>query len=216
MPSRAAFVRCAPFGLFIGLLVVASFFPAAAPWLAVARGILVALVLAWFWRDYQELRGMPSVPAVHWLVSVVAGVAVFLLWIGIDWDWAVMARHDGFDPHGADGHMNWPLALGRLAGLALVVPVMEELFWRSFLLRWVERHDFLAVSPRQVGWGALIITTALFAVEHNRWFAGAIAGAVYAGLYMRAGNLWVPIVAHAVTNAMLGIWVLVTASWQFW
>jgi uncharacterized protein len=141
---------------------------------------------------------------------------VFLLWIGIDWDWAVVARSDGFDPHRADGSLNWPLALGRLAGLALVVPVMEELFWRSFLLRWVDRHDFLTVSPRQVGWGALLITTALFAVEHNRWFAGVIAGAVYAGLYMRSGNLWVPIVAHVITNGMLGVWILATGSWQFW
>ena len=216
MPSRAALVRCAPFGVFIGFLVLGSLLPEASPWLAVARGVLIASLLAWFWSEYRELHEAPGVPAWQWLGAIVAGVAVFLLWIGIDWDWAVVARSDGFDPHRADGSMNWPLALGRLAGLALVVPVMEELFWRSFLLRWVERHDFLSVSPRQVGWGALLITTALFAVEHNRWFAGAIAGAVYAGLYMRSGNLWVPVVAHVITNGMLGVWILVTGSWQFW
>ena len=93
---------------------------------------------------------------------------------------------------------------------------MEELFWRSFLLRWLQRHDFLRVSPREVGWVALLVTTALFAVEHNRWFAGAVAGAVYAVLYTRSGNLWMPIVAHAVTNGMLGVWIIATESWQFW
>jgi len=190
--------------------------PEASPWLAVARGILVVLLLAWFWRDYRELREGPPVPASAWLLAIAAGAVVFLVWIGVDWDWAVVARPDGFDPHRPDGSLNWTLALGRLAGLALVVPVMEELFWRSFLLRWIERHDFLTLTPQQVGWGALLITTALFAVEHNRWLAGAIAGIVYAGLYMRSGNLWVPIVAHGVTNAMLGIWILATASWQFW
>jgi CAAX prenyl protease-like protein len=110
----------------------------------------------------------------------------------------------------------WALALGRLAGLALVVPVMEEIFWRSFLLRWIERHDFLKVAPQQVRWGALLITTALFALEHNRWLAGAIAGAAYGWVYVRSGNLWVPIVSHAVTNALLGVWILVTGSWHFW
>ena len=61
-----------------------------------------------------------------------------------------------------------------------------------------------------------MITTALFAFEHDRWFAGALAGAAYNWLYMRSGNLWVPIVAHAVTNGVLGLWVLQTGRWEFW
>jgi CAAX prenyl protease-like protein len=63
---------------------------------------------------------------------------------------------------------------------------------------------------------AFVITTALFAIEHNRWFAGVVAGVVYNVLYMRSGNLWVPILAHAVTNGSLGVWILYTESWQFW
>jgi hypothetical protein len=97
-----------------------------------------------------------------------------------------------------------------------VVPLMEELFWRSFLLRWLERHDFLSVAPGRVGTRAFAISTILFALEHNQWLAGAVAGAVYNALYTRSGNLWVPIVAHAVTNAALGIWILATQNWQFW
>jgi CAAX prenyl protease-like protein len=93
---------------------------------------------------------------------------------------------------------------------------MEELFWRSFLLRWLERHDFLQVAPRSVGPRPLVITTALFALEHSQWLAGGIAGVVYSALYMRSGNLWVPIAAHAVTNAALGIWILHTENWHFW
>ena len=112
--------------------------------------------------------------------------------------------------------MLWPLALARLAGLALVVPVMEELFWRSFLLRWLASRDFMRVEPRRVGVKAFLITTALFALEHDRWLAGAIAGAAYNWLYMRSGNLWVPIAAHALTNLILGCWILATESWQYW
>lgn len=216
MPSRAAFIRCAPFGLFITFLVLGSLLDEAPEWLPLARAALVASLIAWFWADYRELREGAGVGVSGWGAALAGGAAVFVVWTQVDWDWAVVVRPDGLDPHSDDGTMNWPLALGRLAGLVLVVPVMEELFWRSFLLRWIEKHDFLAVSPRQVGWGAMLITTALFAVEHNRWFAGAIAGAVYALLYMRTGNIWVAIIAHMVTNAMLGIWILATGSWQFW
>jgi CAAX prenyl protease-like protein len=61
-----------------------------------------------------------------------------------------------------------------------------------------------------------MITTVLFGVEHNQWLAGAIAGAAYNWLYMRSGNLWVPVCAHALTNAALGVWIIATGNWQFW
>ena len=216
MPSQAALIRCVPFAVFIGFLMLGSLWEEASSALAVVRTFVVASLIGWFWTQYDELRERAGIAASMWAAAGASGAAVFVIWTQVDWDWAVVDVARGFDPRHSDGSLNWSLALARLAGLALVVPVMEELFWRSFLLRWVERHDFLKVVPRQVGWGAVLITTALFAVEHNRWFAGAIAGTVYAGLYMRSGNLWVPIVAHAVTNAMLGVWILVTGSWQFW
>ena len=112
--------------------------------------------------------------------------------------------------------MNWPLACVRLAGAALVVPVMEELFWRSFVMRWIHQPDFLKVAPAESGLKALAISSVLFALEHHLWFAGLLAGLAYGWLYMRSGNLWVPTLSHAVTNGVLGIWVLHTGSWQFW
>jgi hypothetical protein len=218
--------RAAPFLLFIGFLMLGSALPRAiavlgldlpASWLVVARGAIIALVLLWFWRGYSELRrpAQAARPA-DWALAVATGVVVFLLWVGIDQDWAVLSRPAGYRPLHADGSVDWVQALARLSGFALVVPVMEELFWRSLVLRWIERHDFLAVAPREVGWRAFAITTVLFALEHDRWLAGAIAGAAYNWLYMRSGNLWVPIVAHAVTNGVLGLWVLQTGRWEFW
>jgi hypothetical protein len=209
--------RAAPFAIFIGMLMLASALPAAAPWLAVARGAVVALALAWFWRSYGELRAPGPAHPGHWLLAVAAGLGVFAAWIWLDQDWARISRPAaGYAPLGPGGGIDWPMALARLAGLALVVPVMEELFWRSFLLRWIARRDFLALAPRSAGLKAFAITTALFALEHNQWLAGALAGMTYSALYMRSGNLWVPILAHAVTNAALGAWILHTRSWQFW
>jgi CAAX prenyl protease-like protein len=55
-----------------------------------------------------------------------------------------------------------------------------------------------------------------FALEHHLWFAGLLAGVAYGWLYIRAGNLWVPVVAHTITNGLLGVWVLHTGHWEFW
>lgn len=214
--------RGVPFLLFIGILIVGTHLPlaasasAAAPWLVVARGAIVALVLWWFWPGYGELRTPPPTHPAHWLLAVIAGFAVFLIWIYFDQNWAVTSRSPGFISRLPQGGTDWLLGLARLAGFALAVPVMEELFWRSLVLRWFEQHDFLAVAPRRIGISAFLIVTVLFALEHDRWFAGAIAGMAYNGLYMRSGNLWVPILAHVVTNAALGVWILYTQSWQFW
>jgi CAAX prenyl protease-like protein len=185
-------------------------------WLVVGRAAVIGLVLLWFWRGYDELRlPKPAQPA-DWLLAVAFGGAVFLAWIVLDQDWAVLSRPTGYVPLAEDGSIDLVHAVARLAGLALVVPVMEELFWRSLVLRWIERHDFQSVAPREVGWRAFAITTALFALEHERWLAGALAGATYNWLYMRSGNLWVSIVAHMVTNGILGLWVLQTGNWEFW
>jgi len=217
--------RAAPFLVFIALLMLGSALPAdfsvlglpvPKAWIILGRGIAIALLLAWFWRGYTELRRPGSSRPSDWLLAVAAGIAVFVAWVWLDQDWAVLSRAPGFAPDRAGGGIDWWQALTRLAGLALVVPVMEELFWRSLVLRWIERHDFLSLDPKQVGLRAFLITTALFSVEHDRWFAGAIAGAVYNWLYMRSGNLWVPIVAHAVTNGVLGAWILYTGRWEFW
>jgi len=100
--------------------------------------------------------------------------------------------------------------------MAAVVPVMEELFWRSFLMRWIDARDFLNLDARKVSGMAVALTTGLFAVEHSLWVAGLMAGLAYAGLYMTTNNLRAPVLAHAVTNAILGLWILTTGSWHLW
>ena len=104
----------------------------------------------------------------------------------------------------------------RLFALAAIVPVMEELFWRSFLMRWIEARDFLAFDPRKTGVRAFALSCALFASEHSLWFAGLLAGVAYAWVYRRSANLWTAILSHAITNAALGTWILATGSWSLW
>jgi uncharacterized protein len=150
--------------------------------------------------------------------ALIAGIAVFVVWINLDLPWVSLMAEDaaGFDPRAAAGGIDWRLAAVRLAGAALVVPVMEELFWRSLVMRWLDRSDFLATDPRTISLRALLASSVVFGFEHQIWLAGILAGLVYGELYRRSGNLWLPILAHAVTNGALGAWVLWSGQWRFW
>lgn len=217
--SRPAVARIAPFALFIAFIAVQSLLPldeAAQRWMTVARGVAAAVVLGFFWRDYVELRELRA-PALDYVLAVLVGLAVFAIWITFDSGWAVMGEPGrGFVPLDAAGRVDWLLVALRLFGLALVVPVMEELFWRSFLMRWIDARDFLGLDPRRASRTAFALSCGLFALEHAQWLAGLLAGAAYGWLYIRTSRLWIPITAHAITNATLGLWILATGNWRFW
>jgi CAAX prenyl protease-like protein len=220
----AAAARCIPFAVFIGFIVLQSVagqhlaeWGLDARWMYTARAAVATLLLWLLWRHYTELHTFTSVTPSGVAVAAGVGLGVFIAWINLDFGWARIGDAVAFDPTTPDGSsLAWPFVLVRLLGLALVVPVMEELFWRSFLLRWLERSDFLLQDPAKVGLRALAICAAMFALEHTLWLAGLAAGFAYALVYMRSGSLWLAIVSHATTNAALGCWIVATRSWQFW
>lgn len=215
------FVRCLPFGLYILLLVLEGMLPDWVPdfdvrWLYPVKAGLVALALVVLWRHYTELKSW-SLSFGHVFLSLAVGLLVLVLWVNLDAGWMLMGEMGkGYNPTQENGQIDWMLVAFRIAGAALVVPIMEELFWRSFLQRWVQNPDFLALNPAQIGLKALLIASALFAIEHVQWLAGLIAGLAYGWLYIRTRNLWAPILAHAVTNGGLGIYVVTTGQWSFW
>jgi len=167
------------------------------------RTIVTAVLLVVVAR-LMEWR--PSKPTVHdWhnlLIGLVVGLLVFAVWIlpeqfELAWYRKYFILGEGgtaaVDKSGAG------LLVMRLVGSAFVISVAEELFFRRWLI------GFAGF------WGMVF----LFAIEHDRWFVGALAGIIYGILYLRRG-LFSAIVAHAVTNLILGLWVLKTGQWQFW
>lgn len=214
-------VRTLPFALYIALLMLESLLRDRAPgfdvrWLYPLKAGLVAVALGFLWRYYTELKSY-ALPAKHLLLSIASGLLVFVLWIKLDASWMMLGEvGEGYKPINAAGQIDWLLVAFRITGATLVVPVMEELFWRSFIQRWIQKSDFLALHPAQIGLKALLIASALFAVEHLQWFAGLIAGLMFGWLYIRTRNLWAPIIAHATTNGALGAYVVTTGQWRFW
>lgn len=219
--TRHERARIYPFAVFILLLAIE-------PWLAIAltrlgigaeptyllRSLLALCLLLYFCRDYTELRVAPTFRQT--LAALLAGVVVFLLWIApyptlLGGHAASIAPAM---PMQSNADIFWLMC--RWSGSALVVPVIEELFWRSYFMRRLDDADFLSVSPAVVTTYAIGVSSVLFAVEHQLWFAGLMAGLVYAWLYRQFQVLWVSILAHVTTNAVLGIWVVYGAHWQYW
>lgn len=219
--TRPGLARSLPFALYMLFLgarpVLEPLLPeGSARWLYAAQIGSVMLALALLWRHYHELVARPVSIARNVLLAVAAGVLVFVLWVNLDVPLLSLGQPEARAPLNAAGQLDVAWLIVRVFGAAAVVPVMEELFWRSFIMRWLQDADFRSVSPAAVGLRALLISSLVFGLEHNLWFAGLLAGLAYGWLYSRRGNLWWPILAHAVTNFILGVWVIATGNWQFW
>jgi hypothetical protein len=200
-----------PFAVFALFTIAASVTPLPKGLVYPLKTILTAICLVWAWKGFKE--------EIHFRFSgtaVLAGILVVVLWIALD----PLYPHIGgseFNPYQeAQGSAVYLVIAFRLAGASLVVPVMEEVFWRSFALRFIVRADFQSIPLGQFSWYSFIVITLLFGFEHHRWLAGILAGAVYAALLYRSKNLFDPILSHAVTNFLLGIYVLSTQNWSFW
>jgi len=200
-----------PFALFAACTYAGPLLDLPAGPTYVAKTLLVGVSLVMLRRSFEgEIRATFS------LEAVLAGVAVFGAWILLDGLYPHIGR-SAFNPYAeAAGGAAIAYIIFRMLGAVLVVPVMEEIFWRSFALRFVLRSDFRSVPLGRFSWYGFILVSLLFGLEHHRWLAGIVAGLVYAGLLFRSRNLFVPILSHAVTNLLLGVYVLATQQWTFW
>ena len=223
---RPVLARCLPFACYLVFLALASslapLLPTLLPtfdlrWLYAVQISAVIAALAFYRREYVELFAAAPARIADWGLALLLGVGVFVLWINLDSGWVRLGTATaGFVPLREGGGLDWPLIVVRIFGAAVVVPVMEELFWRSFIQRWIDRQDFLALAPAAVSLRALLFTSLVFGFEHGQWLAGIIAGLAYGWLYRRSGSLWPPIIAHGLTNLLLGLWVVHSGQWQFW
>lgn len=208
-----------PFAVFIGFLAIQGTIPLPqtalfALWIAV-----LAAVLLIFSRNVIDLRvGYP-------VGSVAVGIAVFVLWIGPDLlfpgyrsFWLFSNSITGHVQTSLKVEFHDPLTITlRFARAALIVPIVEELFWRGWLMRWLIRYDFEHVPLGTFSASSFWIVAVLFASEHGPyWDVGLMAGVAYNLWIVRTKRLGDVILAHAVTNACLSAYVIVTQQWQYW
>lgn len=185
-----------PYACWMALMLV---LPATAQTYALRSAAVFGILIWAIWPIRHKI--IPT--KKEWIVAISAGVLVFLVWIApeefeIYQKWFVFGDSPNisvYDPK----ECGWPLTLIKLCGSAFVIAVAEEMFFRKFLL------DFAGF------WW----TVALFAVEHDRFAVAAIAGVVYGIVRMKV-SLRSAVVAHVVTNFILGVYVIRFAKWQLW
>ena len=175
------------------------------------------LLLLLFWGRYNELNWRDLTRPGQVLFSLGLGLLVFGLWINMDWRLPFTGNAEGYNPDLlADQLLRRSLIGLRFFGAVVVVPIMEELFWRSFLLRYLIDPNFEKVAIGGFSWLSCLATIVLFGLEHHLFYAGLMAGLFYNLLLYRSRSLAQCIFAHAVTNFALGLYVIAGGRWLFW
>lgn len=233
-----ALVRAIPFGVFVALTFLQEQCGETSRyWIYFAKTVVGAAMLFVVWRHIAELKWKFS------LWAVMAGVGVFALWVGLDAYYphtneiqsrficpllksvgltdscAEPVAPTPWNPNTAFGSGS-ALAIFficvRILGSSLVVPPLEEVFWRSFIYRYVARREF---DREPLGkWFPLsfLLTSVFFGFAHHQWLAGILCGFVYQGLVVWKNRLGDAMTAHAITNCLLGLWIVWKGQWQFW
>lgn len=232
-------VRAVPFVIFV-LFTAAQgkFFEHSQYWFYLAK-VPLGLALIWFMRPLvQEMRW-----AFSW-EAVLVGVAVFGMWVGLDpffarvsrscldiiWWGLELVRLDQFFPKPLPGtptwkpfdsfpdhpSLAWLLVGGRIFCSTVVVPPLEEIFYRSFLYRYVIRPDIETVPLNQFKAGAFAIAALIFGFAHFEWLSAILCAGAYHALIFRKNRMGDAMTAHAISNLLLGLWVVWKGAWNFW
>ena len=189
----------APFATWIALMTV---LPATATAYAVRTAATAALLAATAASLKLKVESLKCWRWSDLVLGLAVGMVVFAIWIlpeQFDWAWYRKWCIIGEGGTQAVAEASVVMIAIRLIGSAFVISIAEELFFRKWL----------------IGFAGFWWMVALFAIEHDRWLVAALCGIIYGALYLRRG-LGAACVAHATTNLILGLWVLLTGQWQFW
>jgi exosortase E/protease (VPEID-CTERM system) len=179
-------------------------------WLYPLR-VFAAAAALWFFRNkYLALNWRLS-----WCAPVI-GVLVFLLWMSLE-----NGKHPDNSPafhlaaYPAAARIVW--LVFRILAAVVTVPIAEELAFRGFLIRRLMASDFASLDLRSHTYMAVLVSSVIFGLMHGeRWIAGAIAGLLYAIVFLRRGSLGDAVLSHAATNALIALSVLTQGKWYLW
>ena len=214
-----------PFGLFMAGLAavsaakslgVTSFAGVALDpmyWIYPIQTVVCATALLWFHQVYDF--GNSTLGRI--LLGALAGLLIFGLWVLPPEVFHQPHRTVGFDPGVVPGLSSWMLA-ARFTRLVVVVPLVEEIFWRGFLLRYLVRENFTSLPFGACNRTSFLVTTGAFALVHQwaDFFPALATGILLNLLAVRTRSLAACVVAHAVANLALGCYICATRQWGFW
>lgn len=223
--TRPDVVFMAPYMTYLALLTLVSFVPADWEWLAIVIRGAGSLAVALLLLPYMPSWGRP----LMW-IAVPAGLVAAWGWVAGQYladDLGVGGRLPGFpgekaveDPRDALGasSLYWSTTILRITVACTAVPVVEELFWRAFLLRALIRWDkFDQVPLGTFTWFSFLGTALLSTVQHpDNWFVSILCWFFFNALFYWTRSIWCLVVVHAVTNLALYYYVVRVGDWSFW
>ena len=210
----------APFAVYIAFLASHSAFALPPRVDEILRFGVLSLVIWVFSRRVVDFR------VKNWIGSAALGLVIFVLWVLPDvllpgYRQSVIFQNaiTGKTASSlASGAITDPLVLVlRTLRSAALVPILEELFWRGWLMRWLIDPEFEKVPLGTYARGAFWITAALFAAEHGPyWDVGLVAGILFNYWMVRTRSLGDLILPHAVANLALSLYVIGAGKWEYW
>jgi len=180
----------------------------------------------WKWYGKLDLKNIP--------LAIVVGIGVFAAWIFFETEWMGQfpAIQNFYLKYGtlppwkmpevsldrsyAPEECGWHFTAIRILGSAFVIGIIEEFFWRGFVYRWAQKVEWLKIDIGHFDWKIFFFVALFFGLEHHRWFVGIIAGLAYGWMVIRTRDIWAAAVAHALTNLLLGLYVVWADKYVFW
>lgn len=197
-----------PFLVLVGSMMVTRAFSDGFDRLYPLRVLIVAGVLLASFRVYRMWDWSWS-----WL-SVGIGGAVFVISLGLGGAADGAATGAAVAGLGGGERAIW---LGfRVVGSIFVVPLVEEMAFRGYLLRRLTAAEFEGEAAERFNWIAFVLSSVAFGLLHGRWMAGTAAGMAFALAQYRRGKLADAVVAHMTANALIALVVLITGAWALW
>jgi len=213
-------------GAWLGLQIPYAYYP----WIYSLRIVLTLAAMLLVLPGYREF----SFRITFW--SPLVGVVGVILWIGLcrlDLEQLYLQPFfkqldlDGFIVAGKRAEFNplvqladqplgaWSFLVVRFVGLALIVPVIEEFFLRGFIMRFVMAGQWWKIPFGQVTRTAVIVATAYGILTHPaELLAAAVWFSLVTWLMVKTKSIWDCIMAHAVTNFLLGVYVVASGNWR--
>jgi len=197
----------------ISLIVISLMTKAINPdfaWLYPVHIVIAAFVLYLFRKPFLIFLTRPSI------ISIVIGVAVFILWIILIPENSTQSAHFIMELNTAPLWVSIAWLLFRVVGATVIVPIAEELAFRGYLQphlqNWFDQNYLKSVSVI----ASLGITSLLFGYVHSDILAGSVAGLFFGLAYLQRRRLMDAVMAHAVTNALLALYVIGFGYWSYW
>jgi len=181
--------------------------------------VIVGGCVIWGRKALNDLLLVPK--PVFWIYAIVSGLMIGFFWVHLEGFYpplpeSIVGKRTGFNPlKNLDGPLQAVFLVARFLGLVIVVPVIEELFTRDFVLRFVTKPEWETVEPWHFSLNAAIFSTIIFVVGHPEWLPAILCGLIWLALLRYSKSVSVLVISHAVANLAIGFYSIFTGDWHF-